>query len=263
MDKCRMQIQALAEREETNDRDLHIKSSYLRAHGWMLSLSKLNHPSDIQAVACGCRSLLECAVDIILLASDSTNRSGEKMRWWDLSARFQMAIAFLQFEQRGHGKSWAKQSIQRNETFVKEVRTNLWPQWKDPKNGQPRHPPRWTGSNDIQNDIREADRRKFQGIVRENLNGTLLGYYGSEYQLLNKTIHGSGKLGVEGSPQMISLRAAHACWASASLGMICHQVLCTDRGLDTDLSEEWAHILKVRMTGFIYFVRDIKDENLS
>lgn len=262
MDKCGPRIQGLEERPETRDRDVNIISSYLRAHAWMLSISKLNHPSDLQAVACGCRSLLECAVDMILLADDSTNRSGERMRWWDLSARFQMAIAFLEFEHKGKEKSWAREFIQRNETFVRDLRTNLWPQWKD-KSGKPRHPPRWTESNDIKADIVTADGSQFQEIIRQNLNQTFLGYYGSEYQRLNKAIHGSGILGVEGSPQLISVKAAHGCWSSASLAMIYHQVICKDRGLDTELSRDSAHILKVRMTGFIYHVREVENEDLN
>jgi len=194
MDKCRPQIQGLVERPEVNDRDGHITSSYLRAHAWMLSVSKLDHPSDLQAIACSCRSLLECAVDMILLASDSTNRSGEKMRWWDLSARFQMAIASVQFDKettKGGSESdveSAQEFIQRNEEFVRGLRTNLWPQWKD-RNGAPGHPPRWTGSNDIRADIVKADCSQFIEVIRENLNQTLLHYYGSEYQRLNKTIH--------------------------------------------------------------------------
>jgi len=262
MDKCGPRIQELAERPEINDRDVSIRTSYLRAHAWILSLSKLNHPSDLQAVACGCRSLLECAVDIVLLANDSTNRSGERMRWWDLSAKLQMAVAFVEYEQKGTGQEWARDFIQRNETFVKELRTNLWPQWKE-RNGKPRHPPRWTGSNDIRADIVEADRSTFQGTIRQNLNQTLLSYYSSEYQRLNKTIHGSGLVGIQGSPQLISIRAAHGCWAAASLAMICHQVLCSDRGLDRELLQDWAHILKVRMTGFIYHVREIENQDLN
>jgi hypothetical protein len=259
MDDCYAQIQTLPEREQTNDRDLYIKSSYLRARGWILSLSKLNHPSDIQALACGCSSLMECAVDTVLLANDPTNQSGERMRWWDLSARYQMAIAVMQADYRGQGKKWAKAFISRNESFVTQLRKNLWPQCKD-RHGKPRHPRRWTGSTDIQPDIRAADGTKFKRIVRDNLNETLLRYYGSEYQYLNKTIHGSGKLGVEGSPQFISVRATHACWAGASLAMICHQVLCTDRDLDSRFSDEWLRILKIRKTGFVYFMRDIRED---
>ena len=127
------------------------------------------------------------------------------MRWWDLSARFQMAIASAQFEKEtSKGKSEsdvepAQEFIQRNEEFVKGLRTNLWPQWTD-RNGNPRHPPRWTGSNDIRADIVTADRSQFKEVIRENLNQTLLHYYGSEYQRLNKTIHSSGLLGVEARP---------------------------------------------------------------
>ena len=135
------------------------------------------------------------------------------MRWWDLSARFQMAIASVQFDQetmKGESESDvepAQEFIQRNEEFVNGLRTNLWPQWKD-RNGNPRHPPRWTGSNDIRADIVKADCSQFKEVIRQNLNQTLLHYYGSEYQRLNKTIHSSGALGVEGSPQLISSRAA-------------------------------------------------------
>jgi hypothetical protein len=134
----------------------------------------------------------------------------------------------------------AREFIQRNEEFVNGLRTNLWPQWKD-RNGNPRHPPRWTGSNDIRADIVKADCSQFKEVIRQNLNQTLLHYYGSEYQRLNKTIHSSGVLGIEGSPQLISSRAAFGCWASASLAMICHQIISIDRGLDiSEVRNDWA-----------------------
>lgn len=223
MDKWANQIRALEPRPQTNDRDIAILSAHLRSHAWMVSLTKLNHASDLQAVACGCRSLLESVVDMALLASDSTNRSGEKIRWWDLSARYQMAVSFLQYEPTGKSADLARDFMQRNKTFVEGLRTNLWPQWKN------RHPRRWTGSNDIKPDILTVDGGPFAEVIRQNLRAPLFDYYATEYQRLNKTIHASGRLGVEGSPQLISLRAAQACWSSASLAMICHQVLCIDR----------------------------------
>jgi hypothetical protein len=124
-----------------------------------------------------------------------------------------MAIASVQFDNETSKRESesdvepAQEFIQPNKEFVKGLRANLWPQWKD-RNGNPRHPPRWTGSNDIRADIVKADSSQFREVIRENLNQTLLHYYSSEYQRLNKTIHSSGFLGVEGSPQQISSRAA-------------------------------------------------------
>ncbi len=190
------------------------------------------------------------------------------MRWWDLSARFQMAIASVQFDNETSKRESesdvepAQEFIQRNKESAKGLRANLWPQWKD-RNGNPRHPPRWTGSNDIRADIVKADSSQFREVIRENLNQTLLHYYSSEYQHLNKTIHSSGFLGVEGSPQQISSRAAFGCWASASLAMICHQIISIDRGLDiSEVNKDWAYILKVRMIGFIYHVGEIESETI-
>ena len=109
----------------------------------------------------------------------------------------------------------------------------------------------------------KADGSQLNEVIRENLNQTLLHYYGSEYQRLNKTIHSSGFLGVEGSPQLISSKAAFGCWASASLAMMCHQIISIDRGLDTsEVRNDWAYILKVRMMGFIYHVAEIETEDI-
>jgi hypothetical protein len=65
-----------------------------------LTVRKLDNPVDLQAMACCVRSLLELAVDMILLQADETNVGGWKMYWWDESARLQMAIATL--NERGH-----------------------------------------------------------------------------------------------------------------------------------------------------------------
>jgi hypothetical protein len=271
IEKYRPILQKPKEPTETVDRDLHLTSLYIRMSAWIMSVARLNSAGDLQAIACSCRSLLECAVDMTLLADDMTNKSGEKMRWWDLSARYQMAIAFVQLQNEiGERKkppdvTVAQEFIGRNREFVESLRTNLWPQWKE-RNGRRRHPPRWTGNNDLRGDILEADRTAFQELIHDNLNQTLFSYYGSEYQRLNKTIHGSGILGVEGSAQLISTRAAFGCWAAASLAMMCHQIICIDRGLDQGIGElrnEWMHIRKVRMTAFVYHMQEIQDESFS
>lgn len=181
IDKYGPAIETLKERPEVKDRDGHMKSMYLRVRGWIKSAAKLDRPYDLQAVACSCRSLLESAVDMALLASDPSNSSGEKMRWWDLSAQFQMAVAYVQFNKEIRTKKGspdveaALEFIQRNRTFVEELRSNLWPQWKDRK-GNPLHPSRWTGNNDIRPDIQIADRSLFKSLIRENMGKGLLNY---------------------------------------------------------------------------------------
>jgi hypothetical protein len=39
------------------------------------------------------------------------------------------------------------------------------------------------------------------------------------------------------------------------------QVVSIDRGLADEFSQDWGHILKVRMTGFIYRIREIESED--
>ena len=45
--------------------------------------------------------------------------------------------------------------------------------------------------------------------------------------------------------------------------MICHQIISIDRGLDiSEVRNDWAYILKVRMMGFIYHVGEVESENI-
>jgi len=45
--------------------------------------------------------------------------------------------------------------------------------------------------------------------------------------------------------------------------MMCHQIISVDRGLDTsEVRNDWAYILKVRMMGFIYHVAEIEPEDI-
>ncbi|MGI9106051.1 MAG: hypothetical protein ACR2G4_07370 [Pyrinomonadaceae bacterium] len=94
------------------------------------------------------------------------------MRWWDLSAQYQMAIASVQFQKELRSKEKspdiqaAQDFIQRNQSFVEGLRENRWPEWKD-KKGKYLHPPRWTGNGDLRPDIQIADKSPFRSLIRD------------------------------------------------------------------------------------------------
>lgn len=263
-------VSSLPERVDTNDRDGHLLALHTRVRGWIQTLAKLDSPADLQAIACCCRSSLEIAVDVLLLAADPTNVQGDKLRWWDLSALYQMSNTFVQYnkEIRTNKNSpdvvEARNFAKRNESLVMLMREKLWPMWK--KDNSFVHPPRWTGNGDLKADIHVVDRGPLKELIKENVGSTLLKFYVADYQRLNKTIHGAGLIGVKGSARSISARAADGIWAGASLAMLCHQVVAIDRGLDKSipkLRDEWNHLKIVNGSSFIYHVHETEGEDLD
>lgn len=120
-------LDGIMESSGTVDRETHLRILFVRVRAWMKSLCKLDEASDIQAVAACTRALMEIAVDMLLLHADKSNDSGERMRWWNLSAELQMAIAFLQSHKERHTQDTSVfepqgEFIERNAEFVSDLR---------------------------------------------------------------------------------------------------------------------------------------------
>ena len=155
----------------------------LRAHAWLRSLNKLNHPGDFQAVAAGARSLYEIAVDntLLLLHPDE---SWEKMKAWEESTKFKASQALVRFfVQAGeplpsvHSPSQA--FVKTEALRVKALRDRYWGGSHPPSN-------RWTG-RDLRTDAVRADALEPAGLTR---------FYDTRYRMLCWDTHGSALLTV-------------------------------------------------------------------
>jgi hypothetical protein len=262
-------LDGVLERHSTMDRDTNLRVLFDRTHAWAASLRKLDHASDMQAVAACTRALLEITVDMLLLHGDKTNESGLKMRWWDLSAKLQMAVAFVQsHKERGTADPSEyeahREFIDRNESFVRSLRKKWWPTCVD-KKGDPKHPQRWNGDWNLLTDVREADRHNTP-LISGVLGSTLMVFYHNNYQILNRVVHGSGVLGVRGTPDALSFRCGIGYWSSASLAMICTQVILKDFGFAEhlpDIRNEWERIRSWRGASLVEHAKTLVAEDFS
>jgi len=141
---------------------LNKDDAYVVYHGTLLrivshlrSLSKMNHPSDFQAISAASRALFEINVDIVLLTLDSLNHPISKISFWEESAKLDRADKMVDF--------YAKNSTlirpnfyQENVDFINLKGANIRSQRKTDKNGKKIHTARWTG-RDLRNDAIIAD----------------------------------------------------------------------------------------------------------
>jgi hypothetical protein len=156
-----------------------------RADEWLVTLSKLDSPFDYQAVAAGCRALLEIAIDIVLLTESPAQAA--KVAAWERSAKLKSAMCVKDFHERrktepdedGAGLIlWAKTNAA---NVVSERRAHGWSDRK----GTPRHPERWTGSRNLLIDAQAADRLGTSFRFEE--------FYETRFRELSALTHGSGQ----------------------------------------------------------------------
>lgn len=161
-----------------------VHGQFIRLLAWTRSLTKLNEPADYQAVGAGCRSLLETAIDLVLL--DSAD-AASRMLAWERSAKLVQANALAAYCRQAGNDPLEYDHIlryaQREGASIDADRRRFG--WTRP-NGQPRHPSRWTG-RDLLADAREADRAGGHQLER---------FYETRYRELCWSTHGSGAAGL-------------------------------------------------------------------
>ncbi len=64
-------------------REQYMLGLFHLAHGWIKTLKKLNHPSDIQAIMTCTRAMVEITVDLTHLYRDTTRKTVRKMLQFD------------------------------------------------------------------------------------------------------------------------------------------------------------------------------------
>ncbi len=238
-------LSTVMERTTTIHRDNCLKGLFLRACAWIESLERLKSVKDFQAISAGNRALLEITVDILLLHHNKTNTDGWKMYWWSKSEKIRSAKIIIDYfkglnipipdEYKPVEKAYDDE-----ESMVNQIRANLWPS-RTP--GRGRHPKRWTGKDNLFDDIEEVDRL-FGNFIKSELGCSLTEYYRTEYCKMNWQIH-SGVTGVWNlPPEVFHLICGIGFKWCANLSLLCTKVMLMDFEFDKviDLARECDNI---------------------
>jgi hypothetical protein len=261
MQKCYPMIMAVLPRQGLQHRDDAIKAVWLRAFAWMQSLELLNHTKHIQAISAGNRSLLEFAVDLVLLHTDTTNAGGWKMHHLAFSERLKAAELLVAFYGVGNVPavhSEAESFIQREKASIEIMRKALWPNAKNPDKAV--HPDRWTGK-DLFRDVQAADEA-WGTQIRDSLGMSLAEYYRTEYRRMNWLIH-STMAAVTNLDRIYYSNAAvlGLKWCQ-DLAMFCTQVTLKDQQYDDaidDLNEQWRQLRHQRNLNYQRLLQQEED----
>jgi len=233
-------------------RDTVLRGQFLRALAWILSLNRLNDVRDFQALEAATRSLLEIAIDMLLVTHDRTEIAAERLHAWGESAKLKQAEAIVNYYRRRgvpvpRAQGEVEQFVRVHRERIHALRRSHWPQRSstpDTSAQAPRHPDRWTGQ-DLLSDAREADALEGRNLV------SLLGigleeFYETEFRRICWSVHGSALASVVGVPlEGFFLMYALACNWCADFGLFCSRLILRDFGyLDhlPALDDEWARV---------------------
>jgi hypothetical protein len=260
MKKCEPMIMGVLPRPALKHRDGAVQAVWIRAYAWMQSLELLNHTKHIQAISAGNRSLLEFAVDLVLLHTDPTNNSGWKMYHLAFSERLKAAEQLVDFYGAGNVPtvhSEAESFIQREKIPIDDMRRTLWPNAKNPSKAV--HPDRWTG-RDLFRDAEAADAA-YGTQIKSSLKISLTEYYRTQYRRMNWLIH-SAMAGVTNLDRIYySTAAVLALKWSQDLAMFCTQITLKDQQFHDaidDLNEQWQELRRDRNLNYGTLMRSFE-----
>ncbi len=175
-------VQGMMSRTEFEDA---IAGVLFRISAWFKSLTKLNHPIDIQAVFAGARSTFELAIDIKLLVKVPS--LGPNFHAFVFVERFRAAkglVDFLANVPGGTSKANVERAFVNNPANQSKLETLCKTfNWWDSAKAKPKYPKHWSGKD-------MAQRAKDAGTQYEEL-------YRSYYPLLSWNIH-AGAVGLGG-----------------------------------------------------------------
>lgn len=258
--RARPQVQGALLRPEL--RDQCVQLLFARALCWVSSLIRLNSPQDFQAVAAGARSLLEVAVDVILVLHDGP--TGEKVREmddWAMSAKFQMSTQALAHYEKASAPIPHEHSPMAAFRDAKgaEVQTLRSKHWRG------KHPRRWT-NQDLLADCRDADKLEPDLIVGE-LEMSFEEFYETQLRRMNWLIHGAGLAAVKGvSSETLTLMCALGYKWGADLAMIVTMATLRAIGMTVAsdcIEQEWKSVRSSRLKALKQLERTIAGQGLE
>lgn len=167
-----------------------IREAQYRATLWSVSIGKMNHANDVQAIHAGARTLAEIAVDMALLHADKTEASATKLVAYEWEQKLTAAHKYRDYA-RERGATPEFQPLidflhMPKAVAVEHERSTHWPT----KNGKTRDraPQTWTGNDALAN-ARHADAVGCSCWTRV---GSLYQQYAEQNSRLNWGTHGSG-----------------------------------------------------------------------
>src|SRR5262245_57810943 len=78
-------------------RQRHIYGYFTRAHGWIQSLTRLDRPSDLQAIASAARTMIETVVEMLYIHMDPTDATAQRIVDWEQSEKLRWAMANAEY----------------------------------------------------------------------------------------------------------------------------------------------------------------------
>jgi hypothetical protein len=221
----------------------------LRADAWLRTLGKLDGPSDFQAVSSGCRSLMEVAVDIVLLSSNKADF--QKVIDWEDSAKLKHARSLETYYQKTGGDlakdhSEIAKFIQRSAARIEAARqAHGWM-----KNGKIGHPDRWT-AQPLSVDCIRADRA--QSVF------SFEAFYESRYRELCWNVHGSGLVVNSVTTEHFPFIGGRAFRECAELGQVTSETVLRSLGLwDAEVQAAFEELKKHRILTAGLTLRDMR-----
>lgn len=160
-----------------------VQAMVSRAARWMHSMGQLQSPDDYQALASGCRAILELAADVVLITHDSTLI--ERLHAWEESAKLKVCERQSEAKRSGDVGAAAATFIANNGDRIKADRIVRW--------GSHKHPKTWFGPG-------LADMLK---AVDATAGTDLHHTYVANYDLLCWGAHGSGLIFEKMSPSFM------------------------------------------------------------
>lgn len=202
-----------------------LRGYFSRTLGWLSSISKLNEPSDVQAVTVAARTLFESLIDVALLHLDSASQPFDKVFAWERSAILSHAEKVRRFYD---GKVLPPEHHS-NPVFLAgpepaQIRASRTRWWGSPD----RHPSRWTG-----NKLHVDAKRAQELLVAAKLLGMdLHQFYELEYPLICWGTHGSGLAGFRSpDPDLIAAECSLRLQRVHGLALCILQIILQELGL--------------------------------
>lgn len=157
---------------------------FIRIHGWLRTLGKLNSPGDFQAILSASRAIFETAVDLSLLSNPEYSYA--KIKAWEDSAMLNAAEKVHSYCNKNPGLDESEHAaalayVRNHKDEVRRLRKQHW--------NHERHPQRWTGRT-LGQDADVVDQHKSTKAYSE--------YHHVRYPQVCLSVHGSGLASIRG-----------------------------------------------------------------
>jgi hypothetical protein len=222
-------VEQLRPRATTPNRDVCLLALWRRAFFWSQTLTRLDRVLDIQAVSVANRTLIELAVDALLIMRDESDESGLRFKVWAESERLKFAETLVAHFDAGGAAVPAQyeplaESLRNEKPEIDGLRRRLWPVKGKPDKAA--HPQRWTGRDLFADIVLIEKDGGLADFIRGSLRRSLSDYYREEYRQLCWATH-SGLAGVWSQDD---IAVAHYFMGTAFLGsadfaFLCHRVV--------------------------------------